>query len=107
VLGVRAGLAPFAFATTPRRLRPGRLLTASLGVRSLETGAIVRSGVIRCGARIGTYRLRLSTKAFRGGRAVCAWRIPAWARKRLIRGSVGVRQGALVAERSFSKRVQR
>jgi hypothetical protein len=107
VLGVRAGLAAFAFGTVPKRPRAGRLLTASLGVRRLETGATVRSGAILCSARVGAKRLRVMTKAFRGARAVCAWRVPAGARSRVIRGSVAVRQGALRAERRFSKRVGR
>jgi glucose/arabinose dehydrogenase len=107
VLGVRAGLVPFAFGTTPKRPRAGRVFTVSLGVRRLDTGSTVRSGTIRCGARIGLRPLRVRNKAFRGGRAVCAWRIPAWAARRLIRGSIAVRQGTLLAKKPFSKRVQR
>jgi hypothetical protein len=107
VRSVRAGLAAFAFTTVPQRPRAGRMLTASLGVRRLDTGATLRSGTIRCSARIGRRPLRLAAKAFRRGRALCTWRIPNWARSRVIRGSVAVRQGTFEVERRFSKPVRR
>jgi hypothetical protein len=106
VLGVQAGLSAFGFATVPQRPRAGRALTASIGVIRLDTGAAVRSGTIRCSASVGGRPLRLTGKAFRGGRALCAWRIPDWARKRLVRGSVGVRQGTFQVDRRFSKVVR-
>jgi hypothetical protein len=107
VLGVRAGLAAVGFATAPQRPRAGRTFTASLGVKRLDTGATVRSGTIRCSARIAGQSLRLAAKAFRTGRALCAWRIPGWARSHVIRGSVAVRQGTFEVERRFSKPVRR
>jgi hypothetical protein len=105
VLRAQRGFAVFAFSTFPQRPRAGRPLTASIGVLRLDTGATVRSGTIRCSARIAAYPLRLATRAFRGGRALCSWRIPDWARGRLVRGSVAVRHG-FVIERRFSKLVR-
>jgi hypothetical protein len=106
VAGVQTSLSVFSFTTLPQRPRAGRLLTASLGVRQRETGATVRSGTIRCTARLAARPLKSVRKGFSGGRAVCAWRIPRWAQGLLVRGSVAVRQGALV-ERRFSKLVRR
>jgi hypothetical protein len=106
VLGVRAALVAFAFNTFPERLRPGRMLTASLGAKRLDTGRVVRSGKIACSARIAGMRLRLVARSFRRNRAVCRWRIPDWARRSIVRGSVGVRQGPLKVERRFVKRVR-
>jgi hypothetical protein len=106
VLGVRAGLVAFAFDTFPERLRPGRMLTASLGVKRLDTGRVVRSGTIVCSARVAGTKLRLLARSFRRNRAVCSWRIPKWAHKTIVRGSVVVRQGRFKVERSFFERVR-
>jgi hypothetical protein len=106
VLGVRAGLVAFAFDTFPERLRPGRMLTASLGVKRLDTGRVVRSGTIVCSARVAGMKLRLLARSFRRNRAVCSWRIPKWAHKTIVRGSVVVRQGRFKVERSFFERVR-
>jgi hypothetical protein len=106
VLGVQAGLVAVDFATSPPGPRAGRLLTASFGARRLDTGTAVRSGTIRCSARIAGQPLRLATKGFRNGRAFCTWRIPSWTRGQRIRGSVAVRRGTFSVERSFSKVVR-
>jgi glucose/arabinose dehydrogenase len=105
VAGVRTGLSIVAFTTLPQRPRAGRLLTASLGVRRLETGAALRSGTIRCSARLAGRPLRAVQRGFRGRRALCAWRIPDSAAGLVLRGSVAVRQGSQV-ERRFSKLVR-
>jgi hypothetical protein len=106
VLGVRAGLVVFAFDTFPERPWAGRVLEASIGVRRLETGAVVRSGTIECRARIARTALRLVSRSFRFNRAVCKWRIPAWARKKIVRGFVGVRRGPFSVEETFLERVR-
>jgi hypothetical protein len=106
VLGARVGLATVAFATSPQRPRAGRMLTAAIGVLRLDTGDRVRAGTIRCAARIGARPLRLAKRGFRGGLAVCRWRIPTGARGQLVRGSVAVRQGEFQVERGFSKRIR-
>jgi hypothetical protein len=106
VLGARSGLVAFAFDTFPERPRPGRFLTASIGVKRLDSGAIVRSGAIVCRARIAGRGLRLVAISFRRSRAVCRWRIPDWAGKRVVRGSVGLRQGPFKVERRFFERVR-
>jgi hypothetical protein len=62
--------------------------------------------MIACRARVAGTALRLVASAFRGNRAVCYWRIPEWARKKVVRGSVGVRQGQFRVERSFFERVR-
>jgi hypothetical protein len=106
VLGVKAGLVASGFDTAPARPRAGRVLTARLGVKRLDTGAAVRSGTIRCAAQIAGRALRLAVTTLRGGRVICAWRIPTSARAKLVRGSVGLRQGSLRIERTFSKRIR-
>jgi hypothetical protein len=99
-------LVAFAFDTFPQRLRPGRMLTASLGVKRLDTGRVVRSGTIVCSARVAGMKLRLLARSFRRNRAVCSWRIPEWAHRSTVRGSVGLRQGPFKVERSFFERVR-
>jgi hypothetical protein len=106
VPNVRTGLSVFDFASVPRWPRAGRLLTVSLGVLRVDTRATVRSGTIRCSATVAGRPLRAARRAFSGGRARCAWRIPSWARGLVVRGSVAVRQGSQV-ERRFSKLVRR
>jgi hypothetical protein len=106
VLGAKTRLVARSFAATPTRPRAGRRLTVSIRVVRLDTGATVRSGSVICRAHIAGRDLRASLRSFRGGRALCAWIIPRWARGQSLRGSIGVVRGKVKTERRFSNVIQ-
>jgi hypothetical protein len=106
VLGARSGLLAFAFELLPAKPRAGGVLKASIGVKRLDTGAIVRSGAIVCSARAAGTGLRLAARSFVRNRAVCTWRIPHWARKTVVRGSIALRQRPFRVEKPFFVRVR-
>jgi hypothetical protein len=105
-LGARSGLLAFAFELLPAKPRAGGVLKASIGVKRLDTGAIVRSGAIVCSARAAGTGLRLAARSFVRNRAVCTWRIPHWARKTVVRGSIALRQRPFRVEKPFFVRVR-
>ena len=80
----------------PRRPVAGRLLRVTLDVRPAPV-----SRRVSCVARVRGRALAVVTKAFRGTRATCTWRVPRAASGRLVAGSVSV--GTL--RRTFTARV--
>ncbi len=68
--------------------RPGRVFAAGARVVRDDTGEIVPSGRVSCRARVGARRLRVAGASFSDGVALCAWRVPAGAAGKRVRGSV-------------------
>jgi hypothetical protein len=85
--------------------RAGKPFAASIAVARQDTGARVRSGKVLCSARLGRTRVKLLRAGFRSGLARCSWRIPAGARNKLLRGSVGLRYRGVGIRRSFVQRI--
>ena len=93
-----------SFATSPRRPRPGRTLTATLRLVHVPAGARVA-----CAARAAGRPLRViqrSVSGFSREQAECTWRVPLRAGGALVRGSISVRRGSSTARRSFAVRVR-
>ncbi len=96
---VSAGL-----STVPRSPRAGRLYTARLRVVT-ETGSPVRSGAVRCTARVGKTILRSLTRRWKNGYATCAWKLPRSARGKRLQISIGVTKNGRTLTRRLSRRV--
>jgi len=94
------------FVTIPKQSRAGKLLDARLAVVRTDTGAQVRSGGVKCSAKVAGVRLRVRFARFRGGLAECSWRVPASAAHKILRGSVSVTFNGVTVTRAFSRRVQ-
>jgi hypothetical protein len=96
---VSAGL-----STVPRSPRAGRLYTARLRVVT-ETGSPVRSGTVRCTARVGKTILRSLTRRWKNGYATCAWKLPRSARGKRLQISIGVAKNGRTLTRRLARRV--
>ena len=84
----------------------GRTFAAAIEVSRADTGARVRAGRVLCAAKVGRATLRVRAAGFRKGLARCKWRIPASARGKLLRGSVGLSYRGLRIDRPFAQRVR-
>ena len=94
------------FATIPKQSRAGKLLDARIAVVRTDTGTQVRSGGVKCTAKVDGVRLRVRSARFRSGLAECSWRVPASAARKMLRGSVSVTFEGVTIRRAFSRRVQ-
>ena len=61
---------------------------------------------VRCPAFAGHSHLRVVDHSIRGDVVRCAWRVPAHAAGRRLRGTVEVSYGGAIAERTFSLRIR-
>lgn len=94
-----------AFTTAPKPAKAGRPFTASLAANENDTAGPVQAGTVGCAASIAGKRLRVVTHAVRNGVAVCVWRIPATARRRIVRGLVTLTVRGTSITRGFSARI--
>jgi hypothetical protein len=82
----------------------GSRLTVGL---ALHVGReLLASGTIRCSATVGGRRLRLLAREFIAHRTICVWKVPRWARGKVVRGLIGVRvtdQSNSLKRRSFQR----
>jgi hypothetical protein len=82
-----------------RQSGPG--LTARLALEVGSDKLRLASGTIVCGASVGGRRLQVVMRRFVARRAVCVWKLPRWARGKVVRGSIGIR---VTKERSSLRR---
>ena len=71
-----------------------------------DSGTTVRSGAVRCAARIGGSRLRALSGRFAGQRATCVYRVPARAAGKTVRGSVSVTLAGKTVTRTFARAIR-
>lgn len=94
-----------SLSTAPARPRAGDRLSVRLAVARDDTGALLSSGRVTCAARIGSKPLRPSSQGFSGGRAICAFAVPASAKGQTLRGLVNVAFAGRRVTKSFSRRI--
>jgi hypothetical protein len=90
--------------TIPALARAGRVFTVRMRVAT-DLGTPVRSGTIRCAARVGKSSLRPIAKRWKNGYATCTWRLPKTARGKKLAASVRVVNSGLALTRRVSRRV--
>ena len=100
--GGSAGVSASAARVMPARPRAGRAVTAS--VRVSAGGAAVRPTRVACTGSIGSFRLRGTPRAGRGA-ASCAFRTPAAAKGKVLRGSVAFTARGQRITKRFSVRL--
>jgi hypothetical protein len=88
----------------PRSPRAGRLFAVRMRVLT-ETGSPLRSGTVRCTARLGKAVLRPVSKRLRAGYAICAWKLPKAARGKRLRIGVVVTSNGHRLTRTLTRRV--
>ncbi len=94
------------FATSPAHSKAGKPFAASIAVAREDTGARIRSGKVLCSARLGEgLQAKLIQAGFQDGLARCSWRIPAAARHKVLRGSVGLSYRGVAIRRGFSQKI--
>jgi hypothetical protein len=70
-----------------------------------DTSGPVATGTVSCSASIAGKRLVATTHALRNGIAVCVWRLPVTAKKRIVRGLITLTVQGTSLTRGFSARV--
>lgn len=88
----------------PTRPRAGRLVSVAVPVTA--GGKPVDAGTVKCTAVVGGKQLRVAARGLNGGTAGCAWRLPASAAGKTLRGQVSVTTTGGAATRSFSVKVR-
>jgi hypothetical protein len=91
-------------SSVPSKPRAGRLYTVRLRVVT-ESGSPVRSGSVRCAARVGKKALRPISRRWKNGYATCAWRLPKSARGQRLQITVGVTKDGRALTRRLARRV--
>ena len=94
-----------SFSATPAKPRAGRPFTLRLALLRADTGIALTSGAVSCSTKIGGRTLRPSSRGFVGGRATCAYAIPADARGRTFQSTISVRFAGATVARSISGKV--
>ena len=94
-----------AFTIAPRPAKAGRQLVVSMAANENDTNGPVQTGTVGCAASIAGKRLVATTHALRNGIAVCAWRLPATAKGRIVRGLITLTVQGTPLTRGFSARV--
>lgn len=97
----------FGYRVFPGPPKAPNELNAFLLVRRLDTGAQVRSGSVVCRASAGGRALPLlGAGGFFRGTVNCNWRLPKWARGKIVRGTVTVTVQGTTVVRAFSVRIR-
>jgi hypothetical protein len=94
-----------SFSTTPARPKAGKRLSVGLTATRNDTGKLLSSGRVTCGARIGAKPLKPSSQRFLGSRATCAFAIPPSAKGQTLRGSIAIAFEGRTVRKSFSRRI--
>ena len=92
--------------STPRNPTAGRAFTLRLVAARSDTNAVVQNGRVTCVGRVGNARLRAQVQRVVGGAATCTWNLPATAKGKTFRGSVGVTFEGLRVAQAYSKKVR-
>jgi Tol biopolymer transport system component len=87
----------------PAKPRAGRALLVTVGIT--QGGKPVVSAKVSCAATVGGRSLRPVSSGYRGGTAHCSWKIPKFARGRMLRGQVGAETLNGGIRRAFQSRV--
>ena len=90
--------------TAPSRARAGRLFSARMSLVT-ETGSPVRSGAVRCIARVGKVSLRPVFKGWKRGLATCEWRLPKTSRGKKLQAVIRVQSRGSTLSRRLARRV--
>jgi hypothetical protein len=91
--------------SSPAKPRAGRLFTVRVRVVT-DTGAPITRGVVTCSLHVGKRAVRATARGWKRGVATCTWKLPAAARKKILRGSVRVEHSGLRLLQRFAKRVE-
>ena len=67
----------------------GKALTVAMRVTRSDTSASLTQGSIACTATLAGKPLALRSKGFKSGAAGCTWVLPASARGKVLRGTIG------------------
>ncbi len=89
-----------------RRPRAGRKFTVRVAVVMKGNREWVRSGRVRCRARVGQRRAWVGVHRFRRGLATCVFRTPRWAHGRRLAGRIRITASGHSTARWFSRRVR-
>lgn len=79
-----------AFTTAPKPAKAGRLYSVSMAVTQNTTNGPITSGTVLCVGTIAGKRVAAVTHAVVNGIATCAFRTPATAKGKFIRGTIAV-----------------
>lgn len=93
------------FTTAPKPAKAGRPFSASLVATRNDTNEPVTSGTVTCVATIAFKRIPAVTHLLTNGVANCAWRLPATAKGKTLRGSITLTVEGVKASRTFSARI--
>jgi hypothetical protein len=93
------------FSTAPARPKAGMRLSVRLAAARNDTGALLSSGRVTCGARIGVKPLKPSLQRFVGSRATCVFGIPPNAKGQSLRGSIAIAFQGRQVRKSFFRRI--
>ena len=94
------------FTAAPARPAAGKPFTLRLVAARSDTGAVVQNGRVTCVGRVGNARLKATVARVVAGAATCTWNIPATAKGKPFRGSVGVVFEGLKASQAYAGRVR-
>jgi hypothetical protein len=100
-------------------VRAGKTLLVLMGEARADTGAPVRSGSVRCRARLGSAALRgkggfvtiklkspVTGEIVTSRNAACSWHVPRTAKGKTIQGAMTVTESGITNTRSFTTRVR-
>jgi hypothetical protein len=93
------------YTTAPKPAKAGRPFSASLVATRNDTGEPVISGTVTCVATIAFKRIPAVTHILTNGVANCAWRLPATAKGKTLRGSITLTVEGVKVTRTFSARI--
>jgi hypothetical protein len=91
-----------ALSASPNVPRAGHAFTLRLTAIRTATGAALATGKVSRSLRIGGTTVRPRSSGFVGGRAVCAYDVPAGSGARPYTAKVTARSGANAVARSLS-----
>jgi hypothetical protein len=92
-------------ALEPSPPRAGRPFVVRLEAARDDTGAAVTAGAVTCTAKIGSRAIRVRSRGFAGGHALCRYALPASSRGATIRGTIAVTFAGKTVTRSFARRI--
>ena len=93
-----------AFTVSPKPVKAGKPVSASLAAIENDTAGPVQTGTVACAATIAGKRIAAS-HVLANGVASCVWRIPKTAKGKTIRGTITLTVQGVAVTRSFSARI--
>jgi hypothetical protein len=92
-------------ALEPSPPRAGRPFVVRLDAARDDTGAAVTTGAVTCTAKIGGRAVRVQSRGFAGGHALCRYALPAGSSGATLRGTITVTSAGKTVTRSFARRI--